>query len=148
MGVAVLFDEPLVGGRLFEGGEVVPKDILDQREFERLPFPGLPLHARHFAEPGLPGGLEAALPRDDLVVLGAQPPHQDRLEDSVLPDGSDQGVQPADPLPGLVRIGVDLRDRNHPPGGVRFLGGEGFHIVAGARLEPHAVRKTGSPGHG
>ena len=131
-----------------KGGEIVPQQVFHQGQLERVPRLGLALDARHFAQPGQHRGAVTPLARDDLEVLGAQAPDQDRLQDALVADRGGERLQRPDALARLVGIRMDLGRGDHPVADPRLVGNESRHVVAVTRLQGDLFRKTGSLGHG
>ena len=70
----------------FERIEVLALNVLDQGHGKRILVGDVAQHDRHLIESGHPGGPKAALARDDLVAIGPERAHDDRLHQSVLAD--------------------------------------------------------------
>ena len=68
------------------------------------------------ARPDLHRGAIAALARDDLEALAGRT-DEDRLQHALLTDRSDELGQVANGLARLVRVRIDVLDRNEPADG-------------------------------
>ena len=66
--------------------QILPLQVLDQRQLHHRAVVGLEDQHRHLGESGLPRGTPAALTGDDLVVAVARGADGQRLDDAVLAD--------------------------------------------------------------
>ena len=92
MGQAELVDQLLVGGRLLQGVEVDPVEVLDQRLLQAGDIVGHLDEHGNGLQAGPAGRPPAPLPRDQLVAVlfVLELAHQHRLEQTDLPDGCRQ----------------------------------------------------------
>ena len=78
-------EQPPVGGRLVDRIEVLPLDVLDQRDLQQLVVADLAHDHGRPQEAGNLRGAPPALAGDDLEAVAAAP-HEDRLDDAVHAD--------------------------------------------------------------
>ena len=126
-----IFHEVPVAHRLFNRVEILPREVVDERERHRLAVAELLDDDGHLRKPRHPGGAPAALPRDELVAAVGHRAHDERLQHAVLPDGISQigERRRVELLAGLTAVGLDLADRQRRDG--RLVGG----IVGEKRLQ-------------
>ena len=79
-----LVDEALVAEGDLDGGEVLALDVLYDGHLQHGLRVGLADKGRHAPEPGLAGGAETALARDQLELAAAEGAHGERLDDAQL----------------------------------------------------------------
>ena len=132
-GGQLLLGQPEVGEqgqvalRLLHRVEVFPLEVFDQAQLQHLPVVRLDDDHRHLPAAGQLGGPPAALPGDDLIVPGGQPPDCEGLDNAVFPDGGGQIGQGVfiEPLSGLVQPGLYLGDGQGYRSGLLVLHGGG-----------------------
>ncbi len=86
LGIGKAVHQFVIGGRFFDGVEILTLDVLDDGEFERLAVAHLAHHHRHIVQLGQLGRPPAPLARDDLecVDVAGDGTHQDRLQDALF----------------------------------------------------------------
>ena len=86
--IAELLHQLFISGRFFEGIEIRPLHILDDREFQRLLVTHIEHNHRQFMQPGPLGRAPATFPGDDLenIRYARFGPHHERLDNPFLPD--------------------------------------------------------------
>ena len=106
-------DQPLVGLRLFQRGEVLALDVLHQGEGESVALGGVADDDGHFRQAGQLGRPPASLAGDEHVAGVGRAADQDRLEDAVLTDAGRELLQAGGLEMGarLLRVGPDRLDR-------------------------------------
>ena len=93
-GMPELLDQPTVAIRLFDCIEVLPLNVLDERELQRLPIVKRANDDRHLMQLGALCGTPASFAGDDLITLACRfRPHQDRLHNAVLANGRREPLQ-------------------------------------------------------
>jgi hypothetical protein len=129
--VAVRLGQQAVPLGLFERRQVLPLQVLDERDLERLLLGDVHLDDRNLVEPGFLRRPVAALAGDDPVqgsrvrLLVERPgSDEDRLEDAFLADREHQIVQVSHRRPRLARVRLDRRKRSHLPHRSFMPGGE------------------------
>ena len=130
----LLLGEPEVGEqgqvalRLLHRVQVLPLEVFDKAQLQHFAVVRLDDDHRHLPAARQLGRPPAALPGDDLVVPGGQPPDSEGLDDAVLPDGGGQVGQGVliEPLPGLVQAGLHLGDGQRDRSGFLVLHGGGI----------------------
>ena len=140
LGMAELVHQPLVAFGLFQGGQVLPLDVLDQRDFQRFPVRELADDDRHLMQPGKLGRAPAALAGDDLVDLGVvrMLPDQQRLKDAALAHGIHEALDRflVEPAPRLELARRHELDR-HLAGLLALV--RSFHQIVGGGLAEQRV---------
>ncbi len=111
MRVAAALGQALQRLGLFERRQILALEVLDERQLKHLGVVDVPDDGRQFPQPDLHRGLVPPFAGDDLKPRPALPDDQ-RLENALLRDGGDQLRQVAHDLPRLIRVGIDLVDRN------------------------------------
>jgi hypothetical protein len=114
VGQPEVLDELLVRRSFLNRVEVLAVEVLDKRLGDTGDFVGCPHEGWDTLEPGPSGCSPPSFASDDLVVVIAQIPDEDRLEDADLPDRSGEGGQSLfiELNARLVRIGRQVGDRN------------------------------------
>ena len=128
VGVAAALREAVEGFGLFERGQVLALDVLDERQFQHLGFIHIADDHRELGEPRLNGGVIAPLAGHDLIP---GPPLADdqRLDNPLLANRRNQLRQIAHGLARLVGIRVDQFDRYHPSDRLASRRGQGLDVV-------------------
>ncbi len=111
VGIAAARGQALQRLGLFERRQVLALEVLDQRDLEHLGIVDVADDGRQFAQADLDRRLIAPLAGDDLEPLAALADDQ-RLDDALLGDRGHQLREVAHHLPRLVRVGIDLLDRD------------------------------------
>jgi hypothetical protein len=114
--------------RLFERGQVLALEVLDQRDLDDFVVVDLADDDRDVAKADLHGRLVAPLAGDDLEP-GSTLADDDRLDDALLGDRRHELRQVPHDLPGLIRIGIDLVDRHDPANGSPRGAGQRLDVV-------------------
>src|SRR4029079_4553372 len=88
-----LVEERRVGTRLLDRGEVLARDVFDEREEEGVRFVGLAEERGQRVQAGLAGGAPATLTGDELVAAFRTRPDHDRLTGSPAEETPGAGTQ-------------------------------------------------------
>jgi len=130
-----LVDQLLVALGFLDGVEVLPLEILDQREFERGGVVGFADEDGDLGEAGELGGAPAAFAGNQLERIAATP-DDEGLDDALFPDRVSQLLEgvPGKVLAGLQGAGTEPAERHaldaFRAGGGRF-GGEAGGLRSG-----------------
>ena len=118
-----LAQQALVAEGDFDGIQVLSLNVLNQGHFQHLLVVGLADVGRNGFQTRQPGGLQAPLPADELVGVGAELAQGHGLDDALNLNALGQFVQGllVEMGAGLVGVGLDVLDRNeaHRVDGVR-----------------------------
>ena len=144
--VVALLEGPVAVG-LLEGRQVLPLEVLDESDLEKLAVADVHLDARNLRESRLDRGAEAALPGDDREASVLAGPDENRLEHALGGDRRRQLREVAQERPGLVGIRLDEMDRD-PPSDGDLVGAD--ELVDEVRVVTHPRRfgESSSPRHG
>ena len=151
--VAEFVNEPAVRLRLFDRVQILPLDVLDQRNLQRFAVGVIADDDRHFVKARALRGAPAALTRDDLIIMAVRT-HHDRLDDAAFRDRAGKLVQRVvvEMAARLIGVGSDRADRDHADAGGRNAVQVRRRIVARdvaqQRAEPAAKTATRSLGIG
>jgi len=99
---AEIFDQLLVGSRLFERAQIFAMHVFDKRLLGRRRIRRVAHDHRHLREPGTLCGLQSALAGDELKGTGSQGPYEQRLQHA---DGANRVGE------FIQRIVVEVRAR-------------------------------------
>ena len=124
LGHAAVLHQAAVALGLLQRGQVLPLQVLYQRQLPHLGVIRLYYDRRDLAQSGHPAGPPAPLPRDDLIHPAGQRAHHHRLQNTMLPDGIRQLRQRVrlKGLSRLVLIGLNIGDaQRHQAAALRRL---------------------------
>ena len=110
LGHTAVLHQAAVALGLLQRGQVLPLQVLYQRQLPHLGVIRLYHDRRDLAQSGHPAGPPAPLPRDDLIHPAGQRAHHHRLQNTMLPDGIRQLRQRVrlKGLSRLVLIGLNI----------------------------------------
>jgi hypothetical protein len=114
VGQPEVLDELLVRRSFLNRVEVLAVEVLDERLGDTGDFVSCPHEGWDTLEPGPSGCTPPPFASDDLIVVIAQIPDEDRLKDADFPDRGGEGRQSLfiELNARLVRIRRQVRDRN------------------------------------
>ena len=116
MGIFKLRAQPVQPVRFLKRRQILPLNIFDQPDFERLRVICRFFNARHFAKSRSTRSVVPPLAGNNVeAVLGRDIAHQQRFQHALFANRLRKLAQVAEGFARLVRIRANLVHANHPP---------------------------------